>query len=404
VTREDIDKPVATFPRVVNRTSEWHMLAYDSEPKVQPIAGVLHCIEVPNEHGAQHNPSIFRRGDDLMVVVRILRNSQTTNVIAKVTADWQLEGSKKMVVNIRDVPGKPAPLRYAAARWLGQQLEDLRVFSWQEGLWAIAAVHDGSHPPRAIRQALLELDDHEIVGVHIQQGVRHEKNWMPCVEGDELRFVHTTDPLVVLQAKRLSNGYGTVPAALSIAQVTGHVRGGSPLIAWDGGWLAIVHQVHRPHRAASDGGLLGFWGPPRDPRPPVIYLHRFAFFDHALTEVVLGEPFYFKHVGIEFCCGLIQAQDGVIASFGVANNEAWLIEISADTIASTVAGTKQIPLEPEDSIEASEIDREAIRTFLEHATPESNGVEINGGINGHGVEVNGVEVNTTEHDSNRKGE
>ena len=332
--------PGPTFPSV-QKTSEWHRVVHEAGvPDVNPLESVLHPIAVdegPCIPGAQHNPSVFVVDGELHALVRVLHGRRTTNFVGRVSEDWTLPTARR--VNVVGVPPHETPA----------EIEDLRIFSWRGGLWAIAAAHDGHNPPYAIRQALLELspDGAAIRGVHVQASARHEKNWMPAVLGDRLRLVYSVDPLVVLEM----DGYRVRPEAKSIPQTTGHLRGGSPLVPWQSGgqWLAIVHEVHRPRRTSANHNhlLTSFW-PPVAPDPvaglePVVYLHRFAIFDAELTTVRFSPPWYFKHVGIEFCPGLVAHGGRLIASFGVADKQAWLAEIALETVAAFFHEPQETP-------------------------------------------------------------
>ena len=305
------------------------MQAHDTDvPQVSPLKTILHRIEVPDETGAQHNPSVCVMDNELRVVVRVLNDRNTTNYVASVSRDWSL----------REISRVDSSL-FGQGNLRGfTQVEDLRLIHWQDHLWALAAVHDGR--PTAIRQALVEIDKTgtAIVAAHVQHSVRHEKNWMPFVDEGCLRLVYSTDPLIV---STIDGAYRAVPGAPLTHQSLGHVRGGSQLVPWYGGWLGIVHQVYRPllvtpghNRMLSD-----FWIAP-SPSPvsghaKVVYIHRFALFDRAFTEVALGAPWYWKIPGIEFCAGLAKWHDRLVAGFGVVDKEAWLAEIEDETVWAT---------------------------------------------------------------------
>jgi hypothetical protein len=323
--------PGPTFPSITaaSRTPAFHMWAHDTAvPQVAPLKAVAYRIEVPDETGAQHNPSVCVMGNELRAVVRVLHDGKTTNYAARVTDDWGLVDISQIDASL-----------FGQGNLRGfTQVEDLRLIHWRDRLWAIAAVHDGR--PTAIRQALVEFDKTgtTIVAAHVQHSTRHEKNWMPFVDEDRLRLVYSTDPLI---ASTIDSAYRAVPGAPPTHQSTGHVRGGSQLVPWYGGWLGIVHQVYRPLQVAPGHNrmLSDFWIAP-SPSPisghaKVVYVHRFALFDRALTEVVLGAPWYWKTLGIEFCAGLTRWRDRLVAGFGVADKEAWLAEIADEVVWDT---------------------------------------------------------------------
>jgi hypothetical protein len=324
-------------PHRPSHTAALHMLAHETAvPQCGPLDAELYQIGVYGIEGAQHNPSVFLLGENLYVNVRVLHENRSTNYIARVEDDWTLVEVKTMHPKASSVVRGPirTPLSLNFPK-----CEDLRVFSWRNKLWAIGCTHNGGLAPSWMRQALLELssDGSEIVQVHIFQSDRNEKNWMPCVDGENLSLVYSTDPLISLHVEAPNK----IPTAQGIPQTLGYVRGGTQLVPFEGGWLALVHQVYKPPRVAPGyNPLLGGWAPPaRDAiagDAPVVYLHQFAYFDKDLTSVELGEPFYFVRPGVEFCAGLVRlASQGFVASFGVADKEAWLALFNEKTVKDT---------------------------------------------------------------------
>lgn len=307
-------------------TTGYHMLCETTAPACSGLDGKFHRIAIPLDlkNGAQHNPTVWLAPDGLRVIIRVLHGMKTTNYAARVNDAWLLEEATV----VRQAP-------YDA------QIEDLRVFNRPDGLWAIAAVHDGRQPPVSIRQAILALDDDggAITRVHVQPSNRHEKNWMPCVMPDgSVRVVYSTEPLIVLDMDLAFNEVRTLPRADAIPHINGYVRGGSQLIPWKDGYLAIVHRVYRRLAVPENFNplLSGFWAAP-SPGPAVTYQHHFAFFDHWLEKVTVGAPWHFRGPGVEFCNGLARVGDHWVAAFGVADKEAWLVEFGDDVVTASIA-------------------------------------------------------------------
>jgi hypothetical protein len=306
------------------KTLPSHMQAHEVQvPDMKKLAADGHRIRVEHEKGDQYNPTVCvdRRGD-LRVVLRVLRGAPgtlTTNFTGRITANWALE----------------RPYMVGAHRATGQ-LEDMRLFLWKGALWATAVQYqDYKTDVTTVQQALVELepDAGEVTACHIQTSPRNEKNWMPCVSGDTLRLIYSTDPLVVLDAHGADTPHVT-PNPSAVRQVTGHVRGGSQLVPWREGWLAIVHQVYKP-KARNNPLLSDFWVPPI----ATVYVHRFIKFDHDLKNVMrMSRPFFFHKEGIEFCAGLVRWQERFVASVGVADKEAWLFEIEDETVDIMMGG------------------------------------------------------------------
>ena len=146
---------------------------------------------------------------------------------------------------------------------------------------------------------------------------RHEKNWMPLVEQDTLRFIYSVDPTRIVDedARTLAKSGPDLSAD--------HLRGGSQAIAFDGGWLALVHEA----REVASGRN---------------YLHRFIWLDDAFALRRVSEPFCFKKTGIEFACGLTWHADAqhLIASFGVDDCAAYLATMLAFEVRALLFGTR----------------------------------------------------------------
>jgi hypothetical protein len=345
-----------TFP-TITKTAEWHMAAHETPmPEVTALVGARHPLEMLNVRGAQHNPTVYVRDGNLHIVIRALSGTKTTNYTAQMDTSvktWRIMSPRTIIVDEQTLAISEWPERVTG------QLEDLRMFMWRRQPWAIAATHTNSV---AIRQALLEMNPTgtHVLKIHAQPSSRHEKNWMPIVDGDDLGLVYSIDPLVVLgvghiQEKRphppqvhhanfsTEPEYVAMPSASTVAKGIGHVRGGSQLVPWHNGkWLAIVHQVYKlPLMPQNHNHLLSsFWPPPiKDPVAgvsKVVYLHRFAEFAADLKSVTLGDPFYFNEVGIEFCAGLAEYKGQYVAAYGVADKEAWLVAVTKETIVKTL--------------------------------------------------------------------
>lgn len=323
-----MNQPVVTRRPTV-RTPAFHMQSHETAvPEASSLEADYFPIGIIGAVGQQHNPCVFISGEELKVLVRVLTPGGpfSENYVARVDTDWELVESRPLQAKAAAVVrgAMRTPLKLQMPR-----VEDLRVFSWQDKLWAIACTHDGCIPPNWIRQAVLELgpDGATIEQVHVLNSDRQEKNWMPVVNGRDLSFVYSVDPLVVLDVKA-----GAFPSANGVPQAMGHIRGGSGLIPFAGGWISLVHQVYRPPQTpAGHNPLLGGWAPPaKDPvagDAKVVYLHQFAKFDKDLVSVALSKPFFFQRPGIEFAAGLVEWQGKLVASFGVADKEAWLAVI-----------------------------------------------------------------------------
>ena len=142
---------------------------------------------------------------------------------------------------------------------------------------------------------------------------------MPRVTGDTLQFVYLCDPtrLVDDQAQTVAESIPPIAA--------GPFRGGSQLIAFDGGWLALVHEARI-----------------RDTQRE--YRHRFVWFDEATGLQRVSRPFYFHKHGVEFAAGLAWHPDArrLLVSYGVDDAEAWLATVEAEDVRPMLDDVEQL--------------------------------------------------------------
>jgi predicted GH43/DUF377 family glycosyl hydrolase len=258
-------------------------------------------LQVP---GVAFNPSVCAFEGELYVSARVMGGAEMPQAfLGRWAGDRIADGVFLRILE---------PLASGLLACGGQ---DIRIFVLDGVMHAVAAVGLGAPGPHTpIRQAIIRIEAGVIAQAWLQPGDSLEKNWMPCVDGDVLRLVYSASPLIVLdydyEAGRVRQDVNAA-SAVSSGSVQ---RGGSQLVSYQDGWLAVVHQLH-------------FLGGKKT------YAHSFAFFDRALTSCRFGRPFYFNRGdGIEFCAGLAYFQDRWIVSYGVSDSEAWLAEIEPETV------------------------------------------------------------------------
>lgn len=268
-------------------------------------------IEAPY---APLNPSIYFDGQSWRCLVRTVNyrigdgryygpggdEIRTRNFLLEMTADLETTSVTEMID--RDpTPRSAFPVH---------GFEDCRLFSLAGRLFATCTVCDFTeHGAREI--ALLSID--EDCGVSRAKPLRgpwsryHQKNWMPFVDGENLRVIYSTYPEVILSISNPEDdATTTVDSAQAEASMTpGNLRGGSQAIATPEGWLFVIHTVDASGEDRT-------------------YLHRFVLMSRALRVIAMSRPFHFRKRGVEFCAGLAVDGDRVVASFGVDDREAWL--------------------------------------------------------------------------------
>ncbi len=316
-----IDAGVAPERRATARRN----LMFYAQPLTALFPGArIHPIDIALPAPcAPTNPSFTRDGSGYRGVVRGVNYRleqgrywmpdddgcvRTRNFLVQLGPDLAIEKLREM----RDLSSLP---RFGASRIVG--FEDCRLFRWNDGWWCSATARDLDARGLAT-MLLLQLDDAgDVVEARPLGGHGdglHQKNWMPLTGDGRLRFVYGLAPAVVLDA-----GAGDGPVAVDMSTGHGaaveHWRGGSPLLAWDSGYLAVVHEAVDTPRG----------------RP---YAHRLVALDARCAPTAATDAFCFRAPGIEFAAGLTTCGDGdaLLVSFGADDRSAWLATIPSGAV------------------------------------------------------------------------
>lgn len=205
-------------------------------------------------------------------------------------------------------------------------LEDCRLRYTEKGIGVSATVRNVAPFDGRCRIATADLDleaaafsNLRVIASEACQ--EHEKNWMPILGRQAWLYACNRDGRVatVDADDQVPGGYQLLGRA-SAPAVAREFRGGSQLVPWHDGYLALVHEV-----AILDGQRA--------------YEHRLVGFDNRLRLVSMSQPFAFRETKtIEFAAGLATLGDRVVASFGVRDAEAWLVEIPAADVETLLHG------------------------------------------------------------------
>jgi glycosyltransferase involved in cell wall biosynthesis len=283
------------------------------------------------------NPSVTRWGEELVVNVRTVNYTvladgltyqmmpegapiHTRNFLLRLSGELEIQSAAEILA--------PTDLPEPSCREvLG--FEDLRLVAWRGELWGLACMRELTAEAWC-EQVLARIDESgpglcRLAAWRVlhPQGPRlHEKNWMPRIAGERLQFIYLCDPTRVLDedARTVAE---TAPAIAAK-----RFRGGSQAIAFDGGWLALIHEVQ--------------W---RDSEKRRYYLHRFVWFDEANTLRGVSRPFFFLKKRLEFAAGLAWHPDGkrLLISYSVADSEAWLATVDAGEVRGLLEDVEHLP-------------------------------------------------------------
>jgi len=275
-------------------------------------------IDLPPGWNA-HNPGLARQGGLVTVNVRggnyTLHpdgsftappgdNVKTRNWLANVRTDLTITNP----VEIEKPADWPEPLNERV-----QGFEDCRLFWWKDQLhvsatmmertpegWCEIALARVGPGPRLTEWRIMETEGPR----------RNEKNWMPVVlDYGHLQFLYSVDPPCVVNYG--GNKIHRMPVDPDFS--LDHLRGGSPLLAFDGGWLAATHEV------VQNGNMRN-------------YLHRWVWWDVDMVVRKISDAFVVHSANdYEYIGGLVKspfAEDTLLFCFGKWCREAWLGTIS----------------------------------------------------------------------------
>jgi tetratricopeptide (TPR) repeat protein len=269
------------------------------------------------------NPSVTRRAEQIVTTVRCVNyridaegrylirgdDGSITNDNPIHTRNFLLSLTDALVpksdIEIETVSRSDYPL---VRGW-----EDMRLYSLDDQLYVSANVREANADGWCEQhrgQLFLDSLRCRVVNERYMPGPTgerfHEKNWMPMPSGDFMyKIGHVVDNIGVTAA--------VTPAPFE----SGDMRGGSQLITFRGGYLALIHEA-----TADVTGRRA-------------YLHRFVFFDADARPLRASLPFWFQGRQIEFAAGLCWHPDGrrLVMSYGVRDCEAWLATADAHEVA-----------------------------------------------------------------------
>lgn len=288
----------------------------------------------PSDGWAPMNPSVCVHDNRRLVLVRTVNYTvadgqyptidgsgiiRTRNHILEMDVDWRNSSSEHMYksTEIKDVTG------LSRSTFPVEGFEDCRLWAGASTYHVSTTVRDmaDNHDGRC-EMAIADLDElwriDDVVVIRDYEHDKTQKNWMP-ITGKPGAFLYLCDPTIAIEC----DGRHTVELARHAAPAClVDLRGGSQLIPHNSteddkedarpGWLCITHEVA--------------W------RPERVYLHRFVRFDGDFKIIAVSDPFYFRHIGIEFCAGLARDGDRLIASFGVNDASAHLARFDPDLV------------------------------------------------------------------------
>lgn len=150
-----------------------------------------------------------------------------------------------------------------------------------------------------------------------------EKNWLPFADGQDIKFIYDYDPFTIV-TPNLKDGTVEPVLKIDIELDMSHFRGSSSPIAFDKGYLFVVHEVIFFEERRTDGTK--WW--------KRHYIHRFLFLNSEMVPQKISLPFYFVSKDTEYCSGLAYDYSGkqLMLGCGINDCKAMMFGISEEKV------------------------------------------------------------------------
>jgi len=203
-------------------------------------------------------------------------------------------------------------------------LEDARIFRWNKKLY-MSGVRRDEDSVGTGRMELCEIvvDSNtvkQVSQVRIQPPLDPnsycEKNWMPILD-KPYHYIKWCNPTEVV---KINPKTGTSKQVFIGEEnlIDGYPRGGSQVISWKGGYVAIIHEVDL-FKSEVD-------------RKDAIYYHRILFWDKNFNLLKSSNKFSIMGGHVEFCVGLTIHKENMIMTFGFQDNAAYLLKFDESVL------------------------------------------------------------------------
>lgn len=208
--------------------------------------------------------------------------------------------------------------------WEFVGLEDARLVYWGGKLYMTGVRRDTT----TNGQGRMELSEIEVesYGVREKSRVRikpprHpdsycEKNWMPVLNRP-YTYVKWSNPTELVKVNPLTGESETVFDGEYIPAPT-DFRGGSQVIPYNNGYIAIIHEVDL---FCSEAG-----------RKDAVYRHRFAMWDSNFQLESYSDAFSIMGGHVEFATGMIMHEGYFLITFGFQDNAAYVLRVPPSVV------------------------------------------------------------------------
>ncbi len=277
------------------------------------------------------NPSIQKTDKGYQVLCRTVNYTQvgakffqtiepsgtfrTRNFLLEYDRDFHLLSQQEIIENLS---------REKFSVFNIEGLDDCRLFNLQ-GRTCFTCTTTDTSPTGVCQISFCRLADQlkektaveKLVPLKGPDPYRHEKNWLPFVQEGQLYAIYSYDPLIIYRIHE-ETGQCIPLKSYNFPLDLSCFRGSAGPVPMDQGYLVLIHEVvhHLDYQRC--------------------YLHRFLFLNKDFEMTHLSTPFYFSHLGVEFCCGMTinHSENQLILGIGEEDREAFLCFVPLQTIRS----------------------------------------------------------------------
>ena len=203
-------------------------------------------------------------------------------------------------------------------------LEDARLFRWDGKLYTSGVRRDEDKIGTGRMELCEIVVEKDIVKqvsqVRIQPPLDPnsycEKNWMPILD-KPYHYIKWSNPTELVKINP-ETGQSEQIFTGEQKPIDGHPRGGSQVIPWKDGYVAITHEVDL---FKSEVG-----------RKDAVYYHRILFWDKNFHIKKWSKKFSIMGGHVEFCVGLAIHNENMLMTFGFQDNAAYLLKFDESVL------------------------------------------------------------------------
>jgi hypothetical protein len=214
--------------------------------------------------------------------------------------------------------------------WSFHGLEDCRLAKWNGKLYGIGVRRDvktdgeGRMQYQEIEYSFEDRYAKEVLRSRIEPPFKGksycEKNWMPILEKPH-HFIKWTNPTEIVEANTETGETEQRHIGSKFIPIGRDLRGGSQVIKWGDGWLALTHE----YLPVYNNNELGY--------KDAFYFSRFVYWDSEWNVKFTSEDFSFLDGRIEFVAGMDHLNDDfVLITFGFCDCGGYVVKMPKSLI------------------------------------------------------------------------